>query len=116
MSDQRIILVYEEIPERTVILYLSLPDLEAAGLSYKDLVSIHGTYVNNSDIDDAQKEIHDRVSQAIFGEWIEATGSQVPALWQNRKIVQTNDDALSRVGVPPKIDLGAIVIHCGFAL
>lgn len=63
-----VLLVYEEIPERTVILYLNATDLEAAKLSYEEIASIHGTYVNSTDMDKAQEEIHDKVNQQAH-EW-----------------------------------------------
>jgi hypothetical protein len=111
-----ILLVYEEIPERTVILYLNADDLAKADLTFVQLVSIHGTYVNNSDMTDDQQEIHDKVNQAIFGEWDVEKNSTKPALWQSAKIFQGDDENLNKESEPPKIDLGAIVIHCGFVL
>lgn len=119
MLPQRVLLVYEEIPERTVILYLGGTDLAEAGLTFAQLASIHGTYVNATEMTDAQQEIHDKVNQAIFGEWDEDRGIKdeaKPALWQSAKIFQTDDESLNKEGYPPKIDSGAIVVHCGFAL
>ena len=118
---KNILLVYEEIPERTVILYLNATDLEAAKLSYEEIASIHGTYQNNSDLTQEQEKIHGKVSEAVFGPWNEEKRESDPAVWRSRIIFATGDvDMTERVpGVndpPPKIDLGAIVVHCGFAL
>lgn len=120
MNDRRVLLVYEEIPERTVILYLSGEDLKAAKLSYEEIASIHGTYQNSSDLTEKQEAIHDKVNAAIFGPWNEEKGDSDPAVWQECRLFRSGDKNLNVEGKPPtiypKIDLGAIVIHCGFAL
>ena len=113
-----VLLVYEEVPDRTVILLLNSEDLAQARLSYEEIASIHGTFVNSSEMSEAQRPaVHDKVSQAIFGEWIEEKNTQLPAIWESKKIYQSGEEHLCKEGLPPKIDPGNVmVIAAGFVL
>lgn len=115
-STKSILLVYEEIPERTVIALLDGADLAAAGLSARVLASIHGTYDNTTDMDDVKEEIHAKVYAAVFGEYDEGAETSKPALWKNKIIFDTADESLCREGLPPEVNEGTIIVHMGFAL
>lgn len=110
-STKSILLVYEEIPERTVIVLLNRADLAAAGLSASEVLSIHGNYCNSSETTEEQDRVHDKVSRAIF-----AARDSRPALWADKIIFRTDDESLCREGVPPEVNEGTIIVHTGFAL
>lgn len=112
----RILMIYEEIPDRTVILDLRDEDLKAAGLSRSDVADLHGRYVNLSDLTDAQQAISDRVSAAIFGEWKDDKKLEGPALWADRIIFRTDEPELGKEGFPPMACGDFVVIHTGFVL
>lgn len=115
-TPKNILLVYEEIPERTVIALLDRADLAAAGLSASEVASIHGNYRNNSETTEAQDEIHDKVWVCIFGEYDEAAEDHKPALWKDKIIFATDDESLCREGMPPSISGDTVIVHTGFAL
>ena len=115
-TPQNVLLVYEEIPDRAVILYLNGAHLAEAGITYEELASVHGFYQNATDMTETQEKILSKVGEAIFGVYDGEKRESSPALWQSAKIFQTDDEELNREGSPPKIDSGAIVVHCGFAL
>jgi hypothetical protein len=111
-----ILLIYEEIPQRTVIALLNGADLAAAGLSASEVMSLCGTYDNTVDLAKEKEEIHAKVHTAVFGEYNEDTEEQGPALWADKIIFRTDDEALCREGMPPEITGDTVVVHTGFAL
>lgn len=114
-----ILLVYEEMPERTVIASLTLGDLVTVGLTLEDLASVHGSYMNATEMTDAQEKVHAKVSEAIFGKYDEDKEKNDPAAWASKIIFNMDDDEeLNVEGKPPKIDVSGatLVVHMGFAL
>jgi hypothetical protein len=109
-----VLLVYEEIPERTVILNLSATDLEAAKIAISEIASLHGLYVNSSDMTDEQHAVHDRVAEAIFGKYED--GEHGPAIWGDKRIFQGDEPDLCKEGVPPMASGDFVVVHTGFML
>lgn len=104
---QQILLVYEQIPESTTILLLQAADLNAAGLKMADVVSIHGTYQNTTEVTEAQDRIHNTMSEAIS------------TLWKDKIIFGATPEKTSEGedASPPQIDAArTIVIHTGFVL
>lgn len=111
------LLIYEEVPERTVCLLLTNEDLVKAGLTPEQLASIHGTMMNTTDLTGVQEEIHTKIHERVFGPWNEEKGESDPAIWEGAIIYRTDEDGFPD-GVPAKLsEVGdLVVVHTGFVL
>lgn len=115
-TPKSILLVYEEIPERTVIALLNGADLAAANLSATEVASTHSQYLNNTDMSEAQQDLCNKVGFALLGEYDEDAEVLKSALWKDKIIFDTREPALCREGMPPEITGDTVVVHTGFAL
>lgn len=98
-----VLLIYEEIPESTTIVDLSLSDLEAAQVTVDDLKSIAGVVVNSDDLTDAQHEIMGKISDALAsGKYDSPRG-----VWADRIVLHLK---------PIELSGSRLVIWCGFAV
>ena len=115
-----ILLVYEQSPESTTILLLNASHLDDAGITDAQIKDLHGTFNNTTSVTKAQQKVHDRLYEAIFGEYNDATGENDPARWKSQIIYDSAEDERdveSGPGLPPTIDAGKIiVVHTGIIL
>lgn len=113
------LLVYEEIPERTVILWLNDADLEAANITPSEIESIHSVYAGTVGTTKKEEKILAAVYEAVLGPWNEAKQDNDPALWA-AKIVFKSGEEEDRAATPPRIGDFATgdfkVIHTGIML
>lgn len=113
-----ILLVYEQLPESTIILLIGDSDLAAAKISEAEIKNLHGVYSNTTGASKVQEKVHEKLYAAIFGLWDDEKDESGPALWKDRIVFQSDlEDEEANPGLPPTLNLGeVIIVHTGTVL